>query len=203
MTQARAVHGIDDSPRGRLLSAAAQLFRDKGYERTTVRDIAAVVGIQSGSIFHHFKTKEDILFAVMEEVIHFNTERLRAAIAAEERPVERLRALVRAELTAIVGDTSEAMTVMVTEWRCLNTDKQREALALRDIYEQLWLDVLTDLHQEGRFRADPFIMRRLITGMTGWTHNWFDQSRSLSVEGLADLIVDRVVGEDDGEEGAA
>ena len=85
MTQARAVHGIDDSPRGRLLSAAAQLFRDKGYERTTVRDIAAVVGIQSGSIFHHFKTKEEILFAVMEEVIHFNTERLRAAIAAEDR----------------------------------------------------------------------------------------------------------------------
>ena len=66
-----SIHGIDDSPRGRLLSAAAQLFREKGFDRTTVRDIAAAVGIQSGSIFHHFKSKEDILYSVMElSLIH-------------------------------------------------------------------------------------------------------------------------------------
>lgn len=43
------------SARGRLLNEAARLFRDKGYERTTVRDLAAAVGIQSGSLFHHFQ----------------------------------------------------------------------------------------------------------------------------------------------------
>ena len=57
MAESLAINGIDDSPRGRLLSAAAHLFRDKGFDRTTVRDIAASVGIQSGSIFHHFKSK--------------------------------------------------------------------------------------------------------------------------------------------------
>ena len=62
MPETTAIHGIDNSPRGRLLSAAAHLFRDKGFDRTTVRDIAAAVGIQSGSIFHHFKSKEDILY---------------------------------------------------------------------------------------------------------------------------------------------
>lgn len=113
MPDTPAIHGIDNSPRGRLLSAAAHLFRDKGFDRTTVRDIAAAVGIQSGSIFHHFKSKEDILFAVMEEVIRFNTERLRQAVADGATPLEQLRNLVRAELTATVGDTREAMVVMV------------------------------------------------------------------------------------------
>ena len=56
-----------DSARGKLLQVAAHLFRNKGYERTTVRDLAGAVGIQSGSIFHHFKSKEEILRAVMEE----------------------------------------------------------------------------------------------------------------------------------------
>jgi AcrR family transcriptional regulator len=56
-------------PRQRLLDCAAQLFREKGYERTTVRDIGAAVGIQSGSIFHHFSSKEDILKAVMSEAL--------------------------------------------------------------------------------------------------------------------------------------
>lgn len=190
-----SIHGIDNSPRGRLLSAAAQLFRTKGFDRTTVRDIAAAVGIQSGSIFHHFKTKEDILFAVMEEVIRFNTERLRQAVAAGDTALEQLRNLVRAELTATVGDTREAMTVMVQEWRCLSEDNQRRALALRDVYERLWLDVLGELHEQGAFRADPFILRRLLTGMIGWTPNWFSANRRLSLDDLADIIIDRVVGE--------
>ncbi|MDX1804041.1 MAG: TetR/AcrR family transcriptional regulator [Alcanivorax sp.] len=195
MAESLAINGIDDSPRGRLLSAAAHLFRDKGFDRTTVRDIAAAVGIQSGSIFHHFKTKEDILYAVMEEVIHFNTERLRQAVAVEQTARGKLRALLRAELQAIVGDTAEAMTVLVTEWRCLSEQRQRKALALRSIYEQLWLDVLNTLHQEGAFRAEPFIIRRLLTGMTGWVPNWFDRDGSLTLDDLANIMVERVVGE--------
>ncbi len=101
---------------------------------------------------------------------------------------------MRAELTATVGDTREAMTVMVQEWRCLSEDNQRRALALRDVYERLWLDVLGDLHAEGAFRADPFILRRLITGMIGWTPNWFSTNRRLSLDDLADIVVERVVG---------
>ncbi len=195
MAESLAINGIDDSPRGRLLSAAAHLFRDKGFDRTTVRDIAAAVGIQSGSIFHHFKSKEDILYAVMEEVIHFNTARLEQAVAGEPTAEGQLRALIRAELQSIVGDTAEAMTVMVTEWRCLSEDKQRKALALRSIYEQLWLDALNALHAEGAFRDDPFIMRRLLTGMTGWTPNWFDRDGPLSLDDLADIMLARVIGE--------
>lgn len=195
MAESLAIHGIDDSPRGRLLSAAAHLFRDKGFDRTTVRDIAAAVGIQSGSIFHHFKSKEEILYAVMEEVIHFNTARLQAAVAGESTAEGQLRALIRAELQAIVGDTSEAMTVMVTEWRCLSEEKQRKALALRSIYEQLWLDALSALHEQGAMKTDPFIMRRLLTGMTGWTPNWFDRDGPLSLDGLADIMLARVIGE--------
>ena len=62
-----------DSARGKLLQTAAHLFRNKGFERTTVRDLASAVGIQSGSLFHHFKSKDDILRAVMEETIRYNT----------------------------------------------------------------------------------------------------------------------------------
>ncbi len=195
MAESLAINGIDDSPRGRLLSAAAHLFRDKGFDRTTVRDIAAAVGIQSGSIFHHFKTKEDILYAVMEEVIHFNTARLQQAVAREATAAGKLRALIRAELQSIVGDTAEAMTVMVTEWRCLSEDKQRKALALRSIYEQLWLDSLSELHQQGVMKTDPFILRRLLTGMIGWTPNWFDREGPVSLDDLADIMLARVIGE--------
>lgn len=195
-TQAQQiVNGMDDSPRGKLLSAAARLFRDQGFDRTTVRDIAREVGIQSGSLFHHFPTKEDILFAVMVEVIRFNTERLRAAIAGKADPAEQLRALIRAELQSIIGDTREAMSVLVYEWRCLTPGHQQETLVLRAIYEQLWMDALEALRRAGRLQADAFIARRLITGMTSWSSNWFDAHGSLTIDQLTDIILDRVIGE--------
>lgn len=193
--QAPLVNGMEDTPRGKLLSAAARLFREKGFDRTTVRDIAREVGIQSGSIFHHFPSKEDILYAVMEEVIHFNTGRLRTLVAAEDDAVGRLRALIRGELGSIIGDTREAMTILVQEWRCLSPEKQEQALGLRSIYEQLWLDVLNELHESGVFSANPFIMRRLITGMTGWSANWYHRDGTLEPEDLAEIILERVVGE--------
>ena len=79
--------------------------------------------------------------------------------------------------------------------KVLSEDKQRKALELRAIYEQLWLDALNALHEQGLFRDDPFIIRRLLTGMTGWAPNWFDRAGSLTLDDLADIIVRRVVGE--------
>lgn len=195
MAEAQIVNGMDDSPRGKLLSAAARLFRQQGFDRTTVRDIARETGIQSGSLFHHFSSKEDILFAVMMEVIRFNTDRLSDAVSGVDDPVEQLRRLIRAELQSIVGDTGEAMTVLVYEWRCLAPEHQQEALAARDIYERIWLDTLAALRDAGLMSAQPLIIRRLINGMTSWASNWFDPSGPLDLDGLAEEIVRRVVGE--------
>lgn len=175
------------SARGRLLKEAARLFREKGYERTTVRDLAAAVGIQSGSLFHHFRTKEEILKAVMVETICLNTALMQAAVDAEHSDRDRLRALVRAELESINGQTGEAMAVLVFEWRSLSMDSQAEVLKLRDIYEKLWLDVLESLKQSGALEADPFVVRRMLTGALSWTVTWYKPGRGgLTLDGLTD-----------------
>ena len=179
-----------DSARGRLLREAARLFRDKGYERTTVRDLAAAVGIQSGSLFHHFRTKEEILKAVMVETIRLNTAVMQAAMEAADSNRDKLRALVSAELESINGQTGEAMAVLVFEWRSLSEASQAEVLKLRDIYEALWLDVLSALKDEGALIADPFVVRRMLTGALSWTVTWYRPERGgLTREGLTDQVV--------------
>jgi len=176
--------------RGRLLTEAARLFREKGYERTTVRDLAAAVGIQSGSLFHHFRTKEEILKAVMVETIRLNTALMQAALEAADTNREKLRGLVRAELESINGQTGEAMAVLVFEWRSLSADSQMEVLELRDIYEKLWLDVLESLKLEGALQADPFVVRRMLTGALSWTVTWYKPERGgLTLDGLTDQVM--------------
>jgi AcrR family transcriptional regulator len=178
-----------DSARGRLLREAARLFRDKGYERTTVRDLAAAVGIQSGSLFHHFRTKEEILKAVMVETIQLNTAMMRAAVDAAPDMHGKLKALVLAELESVNGQTGEAMAVLVYEWRSLSSAAQEEVLVLRDIYEQLWMDVLCGLQEEGALQADPFIVRRMLTGALSWTITWYRPQGPMGLGGLADQVM--------------
>lgn len=175
-----------DSPRGRLLDNAARLFREKGYERTTVRDIAAAVGIQSGSIFHHFSSKEDILLAVMTEALAYFTAELRMAIEAEAEPEARLLACIHSELQFTVGDdTTAIMSLLITEWRSLGPDNQREILEYRTAYEQLWMDVLAQAREQGLVEGDVFVLRRLLAGAIHWTMNWFHLDGALSLEALS------------------
>lgn len=177
------------SARGRLLHEAARLFRDKGYERTTVRDLAAAVGIQSGSLFHHFRTKEDILKAVMVETIRLNTALMQAAMEAATTSRDKLQALIRAELESINGQTGEAMAVLVFEWRSLSEAARAYVLELRDIYEQLWLDVLEALREEGVLVAEPFVVRRLLTGALSWTVTWYRPDGGLTLDDLTEQVL--------------
>jgi len=176
-----------DSARGKLLQTAAHLFRNKGFERTTVRDLAGAVGIQSGSIFHHFKSKDEILRAVMEETIHYNTAMMRAALAQATSVRERVLALIRCELQSIMGGTGEAMAVLVYEWRSLSEEGQAQVLALRDVYEDIWLQVLGEAKAAGYIKGDVFITRRFLTGALSWTTTWFRaEGGSLTLEQLAE-----------------
>ena len=54
---------------------------------------------------------------------------------------------------------------------------------------------MSELHDQGAFTTDPFIIRRLLTGMTGWAPNWFDREGPLSLDDLADIMLARVIGE--------
>ena len=182
--------GLDDSPRGRVLRAAAHLFRSQGFERTTVRDLARVVGIQSGSLFHHFKTKEDILCAVMEEAIIFNTARMVAAVEAGTTPSEQLRGLIRAELESINGDTGDAMAVLVDEGKELSPENQERFLAMRARYEGLWFDVLARAREQGLVNHEPFVWRRLLSGSIFWTVTWYRPSGPVSLDQLTDMVLE-------------
>lgn len=97
---------------------------------------------------------------------------------------------MRAELESINGQTGEAMAVLVYEWRSLSEESQAEVLALRDHYEGLWLSVLEQLRTEGSIDAEPFIVRRMLTGALSWTVTWYRPERGgLTLDGLTDQVL--------------
>jgi len=185
----QGVINAPDSAKGRLLQAAATLFKEKGYERTTVRDIGKAVGIQSGSLFHHYSNKEAILRAVMEETILLNTELMKVALINSQKPEDKILALIQCELQSVLGETGAAMTVLVYEWRSLNEENQQYILKLRGIYEDLWINALTEAKASGSVVVDPFVLRRLLTGALSWTVNWYRQEGDLTIDQLAQMAL--------------
>lgn len=178
------------SPKGALLAAAAALFRSQGYSRTTVRDLARSVGIQSGSIFHHFKTKEDILEAVMAETIIVCTEQMQNAVADPNlSTTAKIQALLECEIESILGETGRGLGVLVFEWNSLSQDKRSRVLELRAGYEGIWLGVFDQAQAEGILVMEPAILRRFLTGSLSWIVNWYKPEGDLQVPQLAELAM--------------
>nr|WP_174507616.1 TetR/AcrR family transcriptional regulator [Acinetobacter sp. Marseille-Q1620] len=191
---ANSIHDIesiacfDQSPRGRLLLGAAYLFHKQGYEKTTVRELAQFIGIQSGSLFHHFKSKDDILANVMRETIIYNLARLQEAANASQQPEQQLKNLIKSELISITGDTGAAMAVLVYDWFALSKDKQNELLKLRNQYESIWLEVIQKLCDIDKIKHDAFIWRRLLGGAIAWTVTWYRPDGKISMDELTDIV---------------
>ncbi len=127
----------ESNRREELLRVSARLFRQKGFDGTSIRDISSAAGMQSGSPFYHFKTKQDILVAVMEEGL---TEGLRITsevMALAVPPEDKLVRMIRTQLGTILDDAHDFVPVLHYEWRSLTPTNRRRVVALKDRYDAL------------------------------------------------------------------
>ena len=155
--------------------------------------------MQSGSPFYHFKSKQALLFAVMEQGMRQAVDRQRQAIAATAMPslpaAEQLRVLVRNHFQVLLGPGSDFIPVMLYEARSINA-RQRTALAeLRSTYEADWDPVLQALHAAGRLAADVKLARLMIFGALNWSVQWFDRRKEASLDDLTAAALALFIGE--------
>ncbi|MDP1953672.1 MAG: TetR/AcrR family transcriptional regulator [Polaromonas sp.] len=188
----------DGNRRVELVNAAARLFRRKGFDATSTRDIATAVGMHSGSPFYHFKSKGALLYAVMDEGMRSATLRQTAALeqacAALPDAAALLRVLVRNHFDILLGPGSDFIPVMLYESRSI-TARQRSSLAkLQSDYESVWQPVLQALSEQGRLGCPVKLARLLIFGALNWSAQWFDAKKGASLDELADAAVALFIG---------
>jgi AcrR family transcriptional regulator len=171
----------DAGRRGQLLRESARLFREQGYDATSVRDIAAATGLQSGSWVYHFKTKQDILAAVMEQGLQQALERIEAIAREELPPREHFRALVRTHLDTLLGPGQDFIPVLLYDWRSLDKPGRQRVIALQKRYEQVWADVILELQRSGEWAMPTSIDRLLMFGALNWIVQWYRPRGPLNV----------------------
>ncbi len=163
-----------ENRRADLVQVAARLFRERGFEATTIRDIAHTVGMRSGSVFYHFANKHELLMAVMEEGLRLGLERMERVTDDTAAPaVDRFRRLVRTHYGILHDSGSDFIPVMLYDWQALPPQYKRRIVELKDRYDAIWQRTLDELHAAGRLRADPKLARLLILGAMNFSATWY------------------------------
>ena len=160
--------------RADLVRVAARLFREKGFDATTIRDIAHAVGMRSGSPFYHFANKHELLMAVMEEGLRLGLDRIHAALADTAlTPAERFQTLVRTHYGILHDTGSDFIPVMLHDWHALPAQYKRRIIELKDRYDAAWQRTLDELHAQGLLRADAKLARLMIIGAINFSVTWY------------------------------
>lgn len=184
----------DGNRRADLVRVSARLFREKGFDGTTVRDIADAVGMRSGSPFYHFKSKQEILAAVMEEGLVAGLAATESIVESELAPREKFHSLVRSHLETVLGEGHDFIPVLLYEWRALSPDLQARIIDLKDRYDQLWQQVVEELNAAGLIRSDSKVARLLLLGAVNYSMQWYKPGKGLSIDELARQTVEFFIG---------
>ena len=171
--------------RGDLLRVCARLFREKGFDGTTVRDISGAAGMHSGSPFYHFPSKQEMLLAVMEQGLAEGLRKSEAVLAERVPPEEKFRRLVRVHLGTILEEGNDFIPVLLYDWRSLTQANRRRVIALKDRYDALWQEILDELAQAGRVAGDAQLARLFVLGAVNWSAQWYRSGGRLSLDEIA------------------
>jgi AcrR family transcriptional regulator len=178
-----------------IIDAAAEIFHRQGYADTSVQDVADAVGILKGSLYYYIKSKEDLLFRVLEEV-HEDAHGIIEEVAAMDAPpLERLAAYFRAH---VEYNTRNLTKVAVTyhDFGLLTGERRDTIVKERQVYERFVVGLIKEAQESGDVRpeVDARLAAYSALGMANWVYTWYRPSGKTSPEELAELISEMIVG---------
>jgi AcrR family transcriptional regulator len=199
MTEMRATSQGERSraPRRRqqeIVEAAARVFHEKGYESTSIQDIADAVGILKGSLYYDITSKEDLLFEIIQSVHEEALKNLERTAAVEGDALQKIRAFVVVHFTHNAHNLVK-MAVFFQDFRSLNGERRELIVQERDIYDNFLRDLIRQGQDEGTVCPDiePKLAAITVLGMMNWLYHWYQPGGELSATDIANAYGDFVV----------
>ena len=165
-----------EATRERIVSAAAQVLAERGYAGSRLADIAERADLQAGSLYYHFRDRDDLVDEVLRRGTRATFERVRRAVEAagdDATPLDRLRTAIETHLSTVleIGDVASAglrvMGQLPPELRSRYQNDQR-------LYGDYWNGLIAAASDAGEIRADldPVALRLFVIGALNWVVEW-------------------------------
>jgi TetR/AcrR family transcriptional regulator, cholesterol catabolism regulator len=184
-------------PRQEILRTAARLFQQQGYDGTSMNDVAAALKLSKGGLYHHFQSKDEILFNLMNHAMDITEERVITPVKAIADPEERLRTLIRRHIAVVLSERDREITVMLHENHPLTPALRKRINARKKDYvhfvENLIAEVQNNAQAQRAIGSTPTSSKKTVTpraaafallGMINWIYQWYRPDGSLQEESL-------------------
>jgi TetR/AcrR family transcriptional regulator, cholesterol catabolism regulator len=177
-----------------IVEAAARVFHEKGYESTSIQDIADAVGILKGSLYYYITSKEDLLFEIIQSVHEEALKNLERTRDVEGDALQKIRAFVVVHLTHNATNLVK-MAVFFQDFRSLNGKRREIIVQERDIYDNFLRDLIRQGQEDGIVCPDiePKLAAITVLGMMNWLYHWYQPGGDLSATDIANAYGDFVV----------
>ena len=179
--------GAENPRRAQIIGIAADLFDRHGYHETSMQAIAERTGIRKASLYHYFRSKDELLVelheTLMTVVIGSHLDR---RTAERLGPRDELRAMMR-DVIGLMDSHPGYLRIFFESYRELPPGARTSVAAQRSRYRQLVADVITAGNELGEFRdVDPDLTSLAVLSLMNWTYQWFSRSGPLSTDEVAD-----------------
>jgi AcrR family transcriptional regulator len=177
----------------KLVDTAIKLFSSKGYEATSVRDIAAAMNMTVSNIYHYFGSKEGLLRAILKHHAQLLLEHLREVASRDMDPLERFRLLLRTHLH-VVGTHSLENKIFLLDDERLSQEGMAESRQVQREVLDIYKGELKNLAAIGLLRDEEFQVQAFnIFGIINWHIRWFSSKGPLSLDETIHKICDFVL----------
>ena len=182
----------DDGERNRtILETAARLICERGYEGTSMQEIAAACRLTKAGLYHHIQNKEQLLFSIMRYGMDLFENQVLAKVKDIEDPVERLSACMRRNIELVTRGASKEVIIILHEHATLTGEAREYIDRRKKLYVRFLESTFAEAVKQGRMRpVDPTIVAFSFLGMVLWVYKWFKPDGRLTAEHIINGMVD-------------
>ncbi len=182
--------------RQEILRTAARLFQQRGYDATSMNDVAAALKLSKGGLYHHFQSKDEILFEIMDHAMEMTQDRVIAPVREIADPVERLRALIRLHLEVVLSPRDREITVMLHENHPLPPGLRKRINQRKKKYVHFVESLIADVQRAraAKGAVSPRAAAFALLGMINWIYQWYKPEGELQANNLIPQFTDLVFG---------
>ena len=183
---------ITIEPRQEILRAAARLFQQQGYDATSMNDVAAALKLSKGGLYHHFQSKDEILYNIMSHAMDITEERVINAVRRIENAEERLRTLIRLHIEVVLSEEDLEITVMLHENHPLPPALRRKINGRKKDYVHFVENLVADVQRQrnSTSQVTPRAAAFALVGMINWIYQWYQPEGSLTGDALVRQYTD-------------
>jgi len=181
--------------RASILETAARLICEKGYEGTSIQDIADAAGLTKAGLYHHIRSKEHLLLEIQNYGMDVFEERVLHAVMPIEDPLERLKACMVRNVRLVTEGWSKEVTIILHEHATLTGEARAHINARKKRYVRFLETTFAEALRRGQIRhVNPKVATFAFLGQVLWIYKWFRPDGQVSSDELARDMVDLFFG---------